>query len=305
MEEKKIQLGELEATLVNKLDAYSDLTKANPNVTSETRIGIVRRLIKEFLEGKVLTKDFIELEKGNYYYFNKKELLEKGTVKAVPEEPNSAFENYYTIKKVPNNLDSFNADAKTYSYGNKSNIHKGIFIYHVHGARFSIAYAKAVPLLFYYDAEAKEITVSLIKSEELKLLIKSEEDVETINSLIDAEEDFQKNFKFINEEGVEELNISVAFSDYELGVIEDYKGRKAIDLLVNYNIDVLGASEETSSEIKTSVNLNNPIEDLVNSNAAKDNEIKELEEKYKKPTEDFLKKIEEVESLKKTEEGKG
>ena len=296
MEEKKIQLGELEASLVNDVDSYVKLVnehkpKGNKNIS---RTGLIRSYFKELLADKVLTKDFIELE--HHYYFNKKELLENGTVKAVPEEPSSAFENYYTIKKVPNNLDSFNEDAKTYSYGTKANVHKGIFIYHVHLVKFSIAYAKAVPLLFYYDAEAEEITVSLIKSEELEYLIKSEEDVETIISLVQSEEDFQKNFKFINEEGVEELNISVAFSDKELGVIEDYKGRKAIDLLVNYNVDVLGASEETSSEIKYSVDLNNPIEDLVNSNAAKDKELKELEEHYKKPMEDFVKKVKELDN---------
>ena len=284
MEEKKIQLGELEASLVNKLDAYSDLTKTNPNVTSETRIGIVRRLIKEFLEGKVLTKDFIELDKENYYYFNKKELIENGTVKAVPEDNFSDFENYYTVKKIPNNLDSFNAEAKSYSYGNDSNRHKGLFIYYVINANG----INPVPLVF--DLKGNELTISLIKLSEIELLIKSEADVETVKEIVDStKETVDKYNKLIANSNEADLVEDAEASDFTnefltnlTSVIEDYKGRKAIDLLVKYNVDVLGASEETSSEIKDSINLVNPIEDLVNSNVSKDNELNKYKERFSK-----------------------
>lgn len=303
MEEKKIQLGELEASLVDKLDAYSDLTKVNPNITSETRIGIIRNLIKDFLEGKVLTKDFIELDKENYYYFNKKELLEKGTVKAVHEEPSSLeFGNYLTVKKIVNNLDSFDAEIKSYCYGNNSNRHKGLFIYFVMNAKK----LKPIPLVF--DLVDNELTISLIKLSEIEYLIKTEEDVETIEKIKESVNYYVGRYidllaKAEEVDFIEDAEASIYYNELITiitSVIEDYKGRKAIDLLVKYDIDILGASSEGSLG---NVNLNNPIEDLVNSNVAKDKEIKELEEKYKKPAEDFVKKVEEVESLKQTEEG--
>lgn len=293
MEEKKIQLGELEATLVNKLDAYSDLTKANPNVTSETRIGIIRRLIKEFLEGKVLTKDFIELEKENYYYFNKKELLENGTVKAVPEEPSSDFENYLTVKKIPNNLDSFNEAAKTYSYGTDSNRHKGLFIYYVMSRTL-----KSVPLIF--NLKGNELTISLIKLSDIPLLIKTEEDVETIEGITESVNYYVGRYIDLlatSEEVdfIEDAEASIFYNELITlitEVIEDYKGRKAIDLLVNYNVDVLGTSSEDSL---ADVNLNNPIEDLVNSNAAKDKELKKLNN-MKNTLKKIVDRIEELEN---------
>lgn len=290
---------EEDLVLLDKLDSYIKLTKSNPDVTSETTTGIVRNLIKDFLEGKVLTKDFIELEEP--YYFNKKELLEKGTVKAVPEEPNFNPKDYFYVQKTPNNLDSFNVETKTYSYGVKANVHKGIFIYHEHQVINSVYYAVPLYLVFIYDAEAKEIAVNKINPEDINIFIKSEEDVETINSLIDAEEYFQKNFKFINEDGVEEVNLEVAFSKNELGVIKDYLGAKAIDLLVKYNVDVLGASEETSSEIKASINLTNPVEDLVNSNAVKDKKIRTYEKKESRLL-DLKKRIEDLENENETGE---
>lgn len=288
---------EEDLVLLDKLDSYIKLTKSNPNVTSETTTGIVRKLIKDLLEGKVLTKDFIELDKENYYYFNKKELAENGTVKAVPEDNFSDFENYYTVKKIPNNLDSFNAEAKSYSYGNDSNRHKGLFIYYV----VNFYGANPVPLVF--DLKGNELTISLIKLSEIELLIKSEEDVETVKEIVDStNETVDKYNKLIANSNEVDLVEDAEASDFTnkfltdlTSVIEDYKGRKAIDLLVKYNVDVLGASEETSSEIKDSINLVNPIEDLFNSNVSKDKEIKRLEKKYVNPLRNIFKKLEELE----------
>ena len=286
---------EEDLVLLDKLDSYIKLTKSNPNVTSETTTGIVRKLIKDLLEGKVLTKDFIELDKENYYYFNKKELAENGTVKAVPEDNFSDFENYYTVKKIPNNLDSFNAEAKSYSYGNDSNRHKGLFIYYV----VNFYGANPVPLVF--DLKGNELTISLIKLSEIELLIKSEEDVETVKEILDStKENVDKYNKLIANSNEVDLVEDAEASDFTnkfltdlTSVIEDYKGRKAIDLLVKYNVDVLGTSEETSSEIKDSIKLTNPIEDLVNSNVSKDKELN----KYKERFSDLKRIYEEVEAL--------
>lgn len=293
MGKKKIQLGELEANLVNAVDSYVDLVNANKTKGTRniSRTGLIRSFFKELLSDKVLVKDFIELE--HHYYFNKKELLENGTVKAVPEEPFS--DNYFTVKKVPNNLDSFNAEFNSYCYGTNSNIHKGIYIYHDHGTKPSEFYANPVPLLFNYNVADNVIVISLIKFEDFTLFIKSEEDIETINSTIEYEKYFQDNFKYINEDGLEELNIELCFSEKELGVIEDFKGKKMIELLNKYDNDLFKNSL-LDSDIKTDINLNNPIEDLINSNVAKDKELKEVNEKYVKPMKELKEKLEEIEN---------
>ena len=141
----------------------------------------------------------------------------------------------------------------------------------------------------------------LIKLSEIELLIKSEEDVETVKEIVDStKETVDKYNKLIVNSNEADLVEDAEASDFTnefltnlTSVIEDYKGRKAIDLLVKYNVDVLGASEETSSEIKDSINLVNPIEDLVNSNVSKDNELNKYKERFSK-----LKRIsEEVEAL--------
>lgn len=301
MEEKKIQLGELEANLVNDLDNYVNVNKSNG--VKITRMGIIRDLIKDFLEGKVLTKDLIELDKENYFYFNKKELLENWIVKAVPEEPSSDFNNYYTVKAVPNNLDSYNAEINSYCYGTDSNRHKGIFIYYF----FNIYGANPVPLVF--DLKGNELTISLIKLSELKLLINNEEDVKTVEDIVETYKNDVATYKELivkPEEAVLIGETGAFFNDFTgriTSVIEDYKGRKLIDLTVKYNLNVLGVPEETSSEINSDVELYNPIEDLINSNVAKDKELKDIKKNYVEPVKEIIKEIERVESLKETEEG--
>ena len=295
MGKNKTQLGELEASLVKKLDDYVDLTKTNPDINSETRMGIIRKLIKDFLEGKVLTKDFIELE--HYYYFNRKELLENGTVKAVPEEPFSDFDNSFTVKAVPNNLDSFDVETNSYCYGNNSNIHKGIYIYHEHGIESNSFYANPVPLLFNYDMANNFIIISLVKIEDFTLFVKSEEDIETINSIVEYEHYFQNNFKIINEDGSQDLNIELCFTGKEIKVIEDFKGKKIVELLNEYDKDMF-KNTLLNSDIETDINLNNPIGDLINSNVAKDKELKEINERYVKPLKEVQEKLKELDFLK-------
>ena len=68
-----------------------------------------------------------------------------------------------------------------------------------------------------------------------------------------------------------------------------------IELLNKYDNDLFKNSL-LDSDIKTDINLNNPIEDLINSNVAKDKELKEVNEKYVKPMKELKEKLEEIEN---------
>ena len=114
---EKIQLGKLEADLVEKLDKYADLT-------NNTRIGVLRYLIDDFFEDKVLTNDFLDLDKD--YYFDYDELIKNGSVECTTNKPTTNLKSHMIIKRIPNNLDEWK--GSTYAYGSAfvSSNHKGI-----------------------------------------------------------------------------------------------------------------------------------------------------------------------------------
>lgn len=105
--------------LVNKLSEYSTLTGIK-------RTELVSKLIAKELEGKVLNNKYISLETP--FYFNYKELLEKGTVLCSSSKPVTNIKDTYIIKNVPNNLDKVIKDKNYFTYGFENNpeIHKGI-----------------------------------------------------------------------------------------------------------------------------------------------------------------------------------
>lgn len=114
---EKIQLGKLESDLVEKLDKYA-------NLTGKTRIGVLRHLIETFLEDKVLTNDFLDLDKD--YYFDYDKLIKNGSVECTTNKPTTNLKNHMIVKRIPNNLDEWK--GSTYAHGSTfvSSNHKGI-----------------------------------------------------------------------------------------------------------------------------------------------------------------------------------
>lgn len=285
----------LKPSLMEQVEDY--ITLVNKTKTDKEpkfkKVDFFNNILSDYFQHIVLTKDFIELDKDYYYYFNKKELFKNGTVKTVHEKPSSSIdiENSYTVKRIPNNLDSFNAEFNSYCYENDLNKHKGVYIHYLITTE-----VKPVPLVF--DFNDNELTISLIKLSDIPLLIDNEEDVKTIKNIIDYSsfvvENYEEYIVKPEEKGFHEteesFNFYKKFIETLTSVIEPYKMVKKIDLTVKYKLDVLG---KPSSEELIGIDLNNPIKDLVNSNVAKDKEIKELNE-FKNRFKDIDKDLKEI-----------
>ena len=228
IEEKTVQLGKVTPTLNKSLVDYAKLIGI-------TKIDLLEELIYKELEGRVLTKGFIIPEKP--FYFNLEELLTEGTVKASINKPSTDFNKYYTVKKIANNLDSKNSNFRTYCYNDNKALHKGIFIYYIFSRE-----AKPVPLVMDYNIESNELTISLIKLSDLTLLIENEEDVVTVENILKTTKENIETYSYLADKDVdfiedyEEGNWYIKFMDSITGVIEDFKGRKMIDLL-KYNVN--------------------------------------------------------------------
>lgn len=105
--EKPDTLGFFEPELINKLSTYCTLVKTD-------RTNYITELLKKELDGLTLTNDFLTLNKT--YYFNYKELYSKSRTKAVIELPLADLEDYDELTVIPNNLDKFNDNFKTYCH---------------------------------------------------------------------------------------------------------------------------------------------------------------------------------------------
>lgn len=77
-------------------------------------------------EDRILTNDYINLDEK--YYFSGKELKEKNTIEADTNPDISDIFDTVMIHRIPNNLDSFNKNLKTYCYRNNPYLHKGIIM---------------------------------------------------------------------------------------------------------------------------------------------------------------------------------
>ena len=275
IEEKTVQLGKVTPTLNEALVDYAKLI-------GTTKIELLEGLIAEELKGKVLTKGFIVPEKP--FYFNMNDLFTYGTVKASINKPSTDFNKYYTVKKIANNLDSKNSDFRTYCYNDNKALHKGIFIYY-----FFSKEAKPVPLVFDYNIESNELIISLIKLSDIVLLIETEEDVATVEAIIKSVKDNVENYVMSSEDPEEEI-VNINFIGSIVDVIEDFSGRKKIDLLTKYNVNEFDSSlvEDlpnyeyvTSDSIKT--------EDIFKKLIQQEQELKKISSE--------VKKFEEIEEL--------
>lgn len=95
-------------------------------VTGSTKTDIVNNLLRGFFNNKIVSNDYITLDKP--FYFNMNDLKENKEIKATQKQPLTDKENIYIINKIPNNLDSFNKEFKSYCFDDIKCNHRGIFI---------------------------------------------------------------------------------------------------------------------------------------------------------------------------------
>lgn len=229
---KEVNLGTFrkaeDIKLINDFDIY--IKKCNSN-----RLDFFRNAIRKELEGKVLTNDFITLEEP--FYINMKELKDNGRVKASVEVPIHDLYNTYFIDIIPNNLDEWNEEAKTFSSGKSSSIHKGIVIYfdiiNTESLKFinpPFSNAKILDFnlvsveycyLFRYDSAVNELEISSINTNQLELYVPTDEILNKFEAEI---EDYYSNI--LSEDN--EVNVDVLIEEDKKVIFKKYKVKKTV-----------------------------------------------------------------------------
>jgi len=158
--------------------SYMENIEAISEKTGLAKSKVMNEILASYFEDKVLTNDFIKLD--NPFYFNMNELKEQKTVRAVEKIPTYKRDEGYLVYSVPNNLDSFDNELKTYCSGTATN-HKGIYIDYVVTTSDikgeDRLFSKVVEditenyFIFDYDSSAKTLDVSLVPFEDLYLYV--------------------------------------------------------------------------------------------------------------------------------------
>ena len=197
LNEKRTQpLGKVKPSLNKKLMDYCKLIGVQ-------KIELLEELINKELEGKVLEDTFIISEKP--FYFNLKELIDKGTVEASTNKPSSDLYNQIIIKKIPNNLDNFEEKLNTYCYDNNSKLHRGIINFSYKSEETDEVKTRTVNknvntifLLFDYtlatsgrniDGEQPSLKISVISFNELPVLLDNNSDLDIKNKFEKIKQD--------------------------------------------------------------------------------------------------------------------
>lgn len=183
----KKQIGEIEEEILKDIDFYVDqVNKYKPTGQKISRIKLIRDYFKSLLEGKVLTKEVINIEEPFYFNFN--ELKAKSEVIATKNKPISELEYQMKLDKIPNNLDTWDIENNTYCYEGNPNKHKGVNL-----TVFKSAEGELEIKYIVYELEQDKLKLGLIKPELLTYLLEK------------PEEELLKKLKSIEEELVKDL----------------------------------------------------------------------------------------------------
>ena len=153
--------------LINYLLLTNQATKRNQ---------FINCLIEEKFEGKVFDNSYIKLEKP--FYFNMKDLKLNRFVKATKKLPIHERKNIFIINYVPNNMDSFESDLKTYCSESIFSLHRGLLI--VHGLEPNIKSLADYFFVFSYDSNEETIEIAFINESELDYYFKEEKEQQKI-----------------------------------------------------------------------------------------------------------------------------
>lgn len=235
---KRMNLGSFtkkeDKELLIQLDNYLDLINKNRTSNKISRLNFFSNAIKLELEGKVLTNDYITLD--NPFYFDMEELKEKGVVKAKSKSSIYNAENYYRVFKVPNNLDVFNPEFRTYC-SDVPSVHKGIYIH------FQVKFKDVERIIFNdvkdnltvitdiietyfifeYDSSANTLEIGLVPNDKLYLYVPID------STVLEELEEYKDNFYYniVLDEETNELNY-IEWSNSIGKVFQSVKGAKDV-----------------------------------------------------------------------------
>ena len=241
---EKVPIGRIDKGLVNKAKEYKELT-------GTSTVELVEDLLTDFFKDKILTNDFIDLEEP--FYFDFMELLNKKIVKASSEVPISNLETCFVVSRVPNNLDIWNAEEKTYCSDNPS-IHKGIYIYYNilfdSENYFKINKIFEKTLILKYDSSKNDLEISLVNYEDLYLYVPSNSNSAVLDSIEKGKDYFYKNIVYNSENSIIDPEIYIGY----FNIMKPYKVMKK--LLIFYESEEYKAFSERLDNAEETVVVN-------------------------------------------------
>ena len=176
---KTKQLGAVEPEFNEKLVEYSKLIGIS-------KTDLIEELFYKETEDKVLNNEFIAIDVP--YFINFVELLNNGTVKATTKRPTKDLEQVVIIKRIINNLDSFNKEFRTFCSNNNPEEHLGIYSYN----KFVFNEVKVKDsnlfqyyLLFKYNSGTEELVIELTSVEDVIYLVDVDKTSEVISELVE------------------------------------------------------------------------------------------------------------------------
>ena len=132
---------------------------------STKRNEFIESLIADKLKDNVLDNDYINLKPNDYFYINKNELLKEKSIVASNDLIKRDLEEIFVVKSIPNNLDEFDQDLKTYcDKGNKYK-HAGVHILPKYKE-----YEEKI-FSFEYDSQERYLKIELISKKDLEILL--------------------------------------------------------------------------------------------------------------------------------------
>lgn len=127
--EKAISISNVEPELHNKINQYVNLMNKDKTTDENNKYDVrdyILNLVEDDLKGLILDNTFIELE--NPIYFNLTDLIENRIVTSTKNVYDIDLNKAIVVEKIPNNLDCFNPDERTYCQGDETSKHVGIYI---------------------------------------------------------------------------------------------------------------------------------------------------------------------------------
>lgn len=186
-------------SLMEKVEDYLKLVNSVKSRDDPvlTKAKFFNDLVSNYFEDTILSNEYIVLEKPLYFNYNN--LLQKGRVKCSLTKPTN-LDDVCIVKRVPNNIDKINKfDSKLTYCHEKQFTHEGI-LFSVEN--FSL---DSDSLIMYYlvfdlnltNSKEPELTIRILKPNNLTDFLDIEEDKDLINELISTKskcEDDNKKF---------------------------------------------------------------------------------------------------------------
>ena len=160
--ESPINISKVNPELHNRINSYVNLMNENKTSDKNKKYKVrdyILNLIEEDLNGLVLDNTFIKLDKE--YSFSKSE-FDKNKKATATTKPIIDKEDAIIITEVPNNLDNYNNEKRSYYYGDKSSIHAGYYIFN------------DIHYYFIYDSQEEEIEVKVVDSANMKYYVEDD-----------------------------------------------------------------------------------------------------------------------------------